>query len=161
MFCGLQEIFERLFGNLNMDRVDIAEAKFFIFMIKGADLSYEGSEASFLQGDFGHIVDQVGEVPNFFTVAFFDHLKKRVDGVYENFLWSPFGVLCDLLSCETQVAENGIELVCVYVGGRKECTELDEGLLKVEIGSAVYFLLFHGNLVCNENMITCLEECFD
>ena len=136
-----------------MDRVDVAEAKFFIFIIKGADLSCEGAEVSFLQGDLGHIVDQIGEVPDFFAVAFFDHLEKSVDGVYENFLRSPFGVLCDLLSCETQVAENGIKLVCVYIGGREECAELDEGLLKVDIGGAVYFLLFHERLLCNENMI--------
>ena len=130
-----------------MDRVDVAEAKFFIFIIKGADLSCEGAEVSFLQGDLGHIADQVEKIGNFFTVAFFDHFKQGVNALGKYFSRSARCVLLKLFSCEPQISEDGIKLVCVYVGGREECAELDEGLLKVEVGRAVYFLLFHGNLV--------------
>ena len=112
-----------------MDRVNIAETKFFIFMIKCIYFLGKGTEGSFFQCDLGHIVDQVGKIVNFFTVAFFDDLEKGIYTIGKYFPRSSLRVLLELFSHEPQISEDGVELVGIYSGGREECANLCEGLL--------------------------------
>lgn len=130
-----------------MDRVDVAKAEFFIFTIKGVDLTCEGTEGAFLQGNLGHIMDQVGEVTDLFRVPLFDDLKKSINTIGEYFPRFSLGAFLKLFSCEPKIAEDSVQLVGVYGGGVEECADLYEGLLQIEVKRVVGFLLFHGDLL--------------
>jgi hypothetical protein len=132
-FCGFSEIFECFFGNVDMDRVNIAETKFFIFMIKCFYFLGKGTEGSFFQCDLGHIMDQVGKIVNFLTVAFFDDLEKGIYAIGKYFPRSSLRVLLELFSHEPQISEDGVEFVGIYDFGREESAELYKRLLEVNV----------------------------